>query len=457
MKEEQVLNKMGVQPIGKLVAAMAMPAIFAMLIQALYNIVDSMFVARISEGALLSVSLAYPLQMLMISVAVGTGVGINSLISRRLGEGKIQEAGSAASHGIVLAIFSWVGFLILTLTIVGPYFRAFTQNALIYADGVAYTQIVLGGSLFALTSINAEKAIQATGNMMMPMVQNLAGAITNIILDPLLIFGVGPFPQMGVSGAAIATIIGQMVSMIIGLWVLFRQKHEFKATFRKFHLSGSMMRQIYQVGVPSIVMQGIVSVMTTGMNAILNPLATASVTVLGVYVKLQSFVFMPVFGLTQGALPILGYNFGARQKSRVIETYKVTCIAAFCIMLAGTIVFQVFPRQLLGLFQASDSMLAIGVPALRIISLSFIGAAFGIVNSTVFQALGHGISSLIVSVARQLFVLLPAAFILAKLSGLDLVWFAFPIAEVAAFIVSLILLIHIYQKQLKHMDSPSVG
>lgn len=446
-------NKMGTVPIGRLLASMAMPSIIAMLIQALYNIVDSIFVSRISEEALLAVSLAYPLQMLLISVAVGTGVGINSLISRRLGEGRAEEAGSVANHGLVLAIFSWLAFLLLAILVVRPYFRAFTNVEAVFNGGCTYTMLVLGGSLFMLLSIMAEKSIQATGNTVLPMVQNLAGAITNIILDPLMIFGIGPFPQMGIAGAAAATLIGQFVSMTIGLLFLFFHKHDFKVTFRGFRISGNIIAQIYQVGIPSIVMQAIASVMTTALNSILNGLSASAVTVLGVYVKLQSFVFMPVFGLTQGALPIMGYNFGSRNKARLIHVYKLTTIVALCIMVAGTVLFQIFPEVLLSMFDASEELMKIGIPALKIISLSFVGAAFGIVNSTVFQALGHGISSLIVSVARQLIVLVPAAYILAALAGLPAVWYAFPIAELIAFLVSLLLLVHVYKKQVQNLEN----
>ncbi|MGE4548915.1 MAG: MATE family efflux transporter [Intestinibacillus sp.] len=449
--EEIKGNKLATMPMGKLIASMALPGIVAMLIQALYNIVDSIFVAMISEKALLAVSLAFPLQMLMISVGVGTGVGLNSLISRRLGEKNIDEAGNAATHGIVLAVISGLLFLLLALVVTGPYFHAFTNDPEVFSGGVIYTRIALGLACFPIVSMSAEKTIQATGNMLFPMVQNLAGAVTNLILDPIMIFGLLGFPRMGVAGAALATVIGQGVSMVIGLIVMFRHNHGLRISFRGFRFSGYIVGQIYQVGFPAIVMQAISSIMLAGMNGILNTLSATAVAVFGIYFKLQSFIFMPVFGLTQGAMPVLGYNYGARNRHRLISAYKITFISAFCIMVLGTILFWAIPDKLLTLFSASEDMLKIGVPALRFISLSFVGAAFGIVNSTLFQAVGRGIDSLIVSVARQLVVILPVAFVLAKLFGMPGVWMAFPIAEIAAFLVSLGLLWRIYNKDLRHL------
>lgn len=454
--QEVTQNKMGVMPVGRLIANMAMPAIVAMLIQALYNMVDSIFVAKISPQALLSVSLAYPLQMLMISVAVGTGVGLNSLIARRLGEGNHKAAGEAVTHGLVLAVLSGLAFLFIAVFATKPYFHAFTQDAEVFAGGCSYTHIVLGCSMFCMISISVEKSIQATGNMVIPMIQNLIGAVTNIILDPILIFGLLGAPKLGVTGAAIATIIGQFVSMVIGLMMLFKKKHAFTVSFRQFKLSGRVIKEIYQVGLPAIIMQSIMSVMLTGMNAILTPVSTMAVSVLGIYFKLQSFVFMPVFGVTQGAMPVMGYNFGARNKERLMKAYKITVGAAVCIMVAGMMIFLTIPDRLLMMFSADEAtlqeMLEVGVPALRTISLSFIGAAFGISNSTIFQAVGHGMASLIVSVARQLFVILPVAYVLVQFGGLHLAWYAFVIAEVVSVIVSFILLIRIYKKEISGLS-----
>lgn len=458
LKEEEqkiCMNKMGTMPIGRLLASMAFPAIVAMLIQALYNIVDSIFVSRVSQEAFLAVSLAYPLQLLLVAVSVGTGVGLNSLISRRLGERNNEDAGRAATHGLFLAVCGWIVFLLVAIFAAKPYMAAFTDNEEVFTGGCSYLHIVLGASLFGITSVSVEKMIQATGNMVLPMVQNLAGAITNIILDPILIFGLLGAPKMGVAGAAIATVVGQFVSMTIGLCNLFFQKHDYKVVLRGFKPSKDMILQIYQVGLPAIVMQAIVSIMLTGMNAILSPLSATAVSVLsGVYFKVQSFVFMPVFGLTQGALPIMGYNFGAHNKNRLMHTYKLTFITAFCIMAVGTVLFWVFTSEILALFDATEEMYAIGIRALRIISLSFIGAAFGIVNSTMFQAVGHGLASLIVSAARQLFAILPIAWILANFVGLDSVWYAFLMAELISFAVSSIFLLHIYKKEIVTLTPP---
>lgn len=449
--EEIKSNKLAEMPMGRLIAGMALPGIVAMLIQALYNIVDSIFVAMISEKALLAVSLAFPLQMLMISVGVGTGVGLNSLISRRLGERNIDEAGNAATHGIVLAVLSGLLFLVLAIFGTAPYFHAFTKDPEVFSSGFIYTRIALGLACFPIVSMSAEKIIQATGNMLFPMIQDLAGAITNLVLDPIMIFGLLGCPKMGIAGAAVATVIGQGVSMVIGLIVMFRYNHGLRISFRGFRFSGYIVGQIYQVGFPAIIMQAISSIMLTGMNAILHTLSDTAVAVFGVYFKLQSFIFMPVFGLSQGAMPVLGYNYGAQNRHRLMSAYKITFITAFCIMALGTVVFWAVPDRLLRLFSASEEMLKIGVPALRFISLSFVGAAFGIVNSTMFQAVGRGIDSLIVSVARQLVVILPVAFVLAKLFGLSAVWFAFPVAEIAAFLVSFALLWRIYRKELRYL------
>lgn len=450
--EEKRDNKMATMPMGRLITSMSLPAIIAMLIQALYNIVDSIFVAQISEKALLAVSLAFPLQMLMIAVGVGTGVGLNSLISRRLGEDNEQEASHVATHGIVLAILSGVVFFIGTILVTGSYFHAFTADAEVYANGVTYTHIALGLSIFPIVSITAEKIMQATGNMMLTMVQNLAGAITNLILDPIMIFGLLGCPRLGIAGAALATVIGQCVSMLIGLFLVFRYKHGLEVSLRGFRFSGHIVKKIYEVGLPAIVMQAIASVMLTGMNAILNTLSATAVTVVGVYSKLQSFIFMPVFGLTHGLMPILGYNYGARNHDRMMHAYKIACITSFTIMAIGTAVFWLVPDKMLQMFNASEELLEIGVPALRIISLSFIGAAFGIINSTVFQAVGRGIYSLLVSVARQMVVILPVAYVLAKLSGLPAVWFSFLIAEGVALLLSLFLLWRLYNGELRHLS-----
>lgn len=446
-------NKMGTAPMFKLLMAMSLPSMFSMLIQALYNIVDSIFVAQYSENALTAVSLAYPIQMLMISVAVGTGVGLNSLISRRLGEKKQKEANSAATHGFLLGVLNWVVFFVLGLFIIHPFFSAYTSNAEVHQMGVDYLSVVMFFSFGVFIEMNIEKTLQATGNMVFPMLFMLVGAITNIILDPMFIFGFGPIPEMGVKGAAIATVIGQTASMVFAIIVLFAKKHPVKVSLRKFKPSFSTIKNIYAVGIPSIVMQSISSVFILGMNAILVGFSDVAVTVMGVYFKLQSFVFMPVFGLNHGLMPIIGYNYGARNRKRVLKAVKYGVIIALCIMAVGTIVFMVMPQTLLAMFNAGEEMMRVGTLALRIICTNFIPAAIGIVFTTFFQAVGKGMRSLFISVLRQLVILLPVAWLLSKIS-LESVWFAFPIAEAVSLITAIVLFAHLLKTDIKKLDSP---
>lgn len=443
-------NKMGTMPIPKLIISMSLPAIFSMLIQSLYNIVDSVFVAQISDEAFTALSLAFPVQMLMIAIAAGTGVGINSLVSRRLGEGKQEEANSAATHGLVLAFFSWLCFAILGFFFTKTFFRAFSDNTAVIDLGCNYVYIVTIFSLGIFVQIALEKTLQATGNMIHPMIFHLTGAFTNIILDPILIFGLLGFPKLGVQGAAIATVVSQLFAMFLSLYIIFKKNHIIRISLKKFKLHGKTVKDIYQVGLPAIIMQSIMSLMVSGMNAILISFSEAAVSVLGVYYKLQSFIFMPVFGLTHGVMPIMGYNYGARNKKRLLNALKTGTLIAGIIMTAGTFLFMIFPGQLLMLFNASEEMMRIGVPALRIISLCFIPAALGIMLSTLFQAVGVGIYSLIVSISRQLLVILPAAYLLGKI-GVGFVWYAFPIAEVVSFAVTGLLFRQLYAEKIKHL------
>ena len=443
-------NKMGTTPMLKLIISMSLPAMFSMLIQALYNIVDSMFVAQIGEKALSAVSLAFPIQMLLISVGVGTGVGINSLVSRRLGERRRDEASSAATHGIVLGLISWAVFAILGVCFTRMFFQMYTTDAELIQMGCDYLYIVTIFSFGSFVQINLEKALQATGNMIYPMLFQLTGAITNIILDPIMIFGLLGFPKMGVMGAAVATVIGQILAMVFAVIIAFVKNHEVHITFKNFRLNGKTIRDIYAVGVPSIIMQAIGSVLVTALNMILAMFSQTAVAVLGVYYKLQSFVFMPVFGLTQGVMPIMGYSYGARNKKRLQSARKICGVIAIVIMALGTALFWLAPEPLLGLFSPSADMIRIGVGALRTISLCFIPAALGITYSTLFQAIGKGVNSLIISVLRQLVVILPAAYLLS-LIGLDFVWYAFPIAEGVSLVVSLLLYWRVYEKQIKNL------
>ena len=435
---------MGTARMGPLIFSMALPAMISMIINALYNIVDSIFVAQYSQSALAAVSLVFPLQTLVVAIGVGTGVGVNSLIARRLGEKRRLHANSAAEHGIALALS-------------GVFVRAFGAAEDVTVQAIQYSHIAVGLSIFVMVSMMCEKLQQSTGNMIIPMCQGLAGAIINIILDPLMIFGIGPFPEMGVQGAALATVIGQIFGMLIGLWGVFFHQKILQVKMREFKWRFQTVKDIYRVGLPGIVMQSVVSVMTAGMNAILIGFSQTAVNVLAVYFKLQTFVFMPVFGLNQGALPVMGYNYGARNKKRLFGAYKITLTAAVVIMVIGLILFQLFAEQMLMMFvdrtdeAALQEMIAVGVPALRIISLSFLGAAFGIINSTLFQATARGMNSLIVSVCRQLVIILPAAWLLGQWKGLDAIWYSFPIAEVAAFFISYVLLWREYCTELRYI------
>lgn len=444
---------------GPLIFSMALPAMISMLINALYNIVDSIFVARFSKDALSAVSLVFPLQSLVVAIGVGTGVGVNSLIARRLGEKRQLHANSAAEHGIALAAIGGLVFLLIGFVLSGPFLAVFDAGESVYTQAVQYSHIAVGLSFFVLISMMCEKIQQSTGNMIIPMAQGLTGAIINIILDPILIFGIGPFPEMGVRGAAIATVIGQIFGMLLGLWGVFLHQKILKIDMRQFKWRAQTVLDIYRVGLPGIVMQSVVSVMTAGLNVILIGFSQTAVNVLGVYFKLQTFVFMPVFGLNQGALPVMGYNYGAKNKKRLFSAYRIALGAAVCIMLIGLVLFQLLPDKMLMLFvdqedvTAMQELLEVGVPALRTISLSFLGAAFGIINSTLFQATARGMASLIVSVCRQLVVILPAAWLLGRLYGLNAIWYAFPIAEVAAFFISYVLFWQAYQKELKFLDN----
>jgi len=446
-------NKMGVMPVGKLILSMAWPAMIAMMIQALYNVVDSFFVSRIGTEALAAVTYVFPFQFMMISVAVGTGVGINSLISRRLGAKRFSDADIAASHGYMLSFFSWIPFLFIGILLADPLMRFMSNTDYVVDNGAIYLRIIMIGSIMVFIQVTTEKILQATGNMIVPMLCGIAGAITNMVLDPLMIFGLGPFPKLGVMGAAIATIGGQIAAFAIGQYVLFARKHPVKVRLRGWKWDRGIVKDIYAVGGPAIVMQGIGSVLQFCMNMILGGFTETAVAVMGVYGRLQSFIFMPVFGLNQGVLPIMGYNYGARNRKRFMEAFKKGFAFAFCIMALGLILFQIFPHQLLALFNANNDaeMFEIGVPAFRAISLCFLPASFGIMSSTIFQASGHGFISLWGSLIRQLVGILPMAFLFARYSGLDMVWFAFPLAEILGTAYFIIALKYMYKKEFKRL------
>ena len=453
---------MGYKPMLPLVLSMSLPAMASMLIQALYNVVDSIFVANYDAKALTAVSLAYPLQMISISFAVGTAVGVNSLIARRLGAKNYQEADAAATTGIFLAVMNWLVFLVVGLTVSGPFIRIFSDDKAVVDYGTRYLTIVLCSSIGMMTGVMGEKILQSTGNMIIPMLTQMLGAVVNIIFDPLLIFGVGFFPEMGVTGAAVATVFGQICSMIFIYIIFFVKKHAVTIRFKGFRLNKSIVKNIYVVGLPAIIMQCVGSVMVSGINAIISAadvareVAEAYINAFGAYFKLQSFVFMPVFGLSQGVSPIIGFNFGARNKKRMYSALKIALILAAAIMAAGTLLFQFGSEWLLSFFNSGDQaanalMAEVGAPTFRTISLSFIMAAAGITFSTLFQAVGKGLYSMIMSFSRQLIVLLPVAWLL---SGIDLqaMWYAFPAAEVASLGLAAVFFILLRKKQLSRMD-----
>ena len=438
-------DKMGSTPMLRLILSMSLPTMFSMIIQAMYNIVDSVFVSSLGQDALTALSLAYPLQLMTISVAVGTGVGINSFISRRLGEKNQELANNGAANGIFISIISWLVFLLVGIFLTVPFFKLFNPTPGVMKYGVDYTSIILIFSVGVMVEIAIEKVLQATGNMIFPMIFQLIGAVTNIVLDPLFIFGIGPFPRMEVAGAAIATVIGQILAMLFAIYIFFFKKHAVQVHVRNFKPSLKIIKNIYAVGFPSIIMQSISSVLVVGLNAILMGFSEAAVSVHGIYYKMQSFVFMPVFGLNQGLMPIMGYNFGAKNKDRLHSAIRYGCIIAAFIMLCGTVIFWIFPAQILSLFNANGDILNMGIKAMRFISLSFLPAAIDIIFSTTFQAVGKGFSSMILSLLRQLVFILPAAFVLSNF-GVNAVWFAYPIAEVGALIVAIFLYTRINRK-----------
>ena len=450
--ERPAENKMGVMPEGKLLLNMAIPMIIAMLVQALYNVVDSVFVAKLSEDALNAVSLAFPVQNLMISVAVGTGVGINAQLSKSLGEKKQKKANATAMNGLLLAAISCAAFVLLGLLGSRLFFRVQTDIATIVDYGTSYLTICCGLSVGIFVQVISDRILQATGRTFYTMITQAVGAIINIILDPILIFGLLGMPRMEVAGAALATVIGQMVAALLSLYFNLWHNHDVQFYLKGFRPSRSIIGGIYSVGVPSIAMASIGSVMVFGMNKILIAFTPTATAVFGIYFKLQSFIFMPVFGLNNGMVPIVAYNYGARKPARILKTVKLSVCCAVGMMLLGLLVFQLFPEALLRMFQADaesgGNLVAIGVPALRLISLSFLFAGYGIVCSSVFQALGHGVLSLAVSLLRQLIVLLPTAFLLSRLGRLELVWLAFPFAEIFSVVLSTLFLRRVYKREI---------
>ena len=430
-------NKMGVMPLNRLLISMSVPMMISMLVQALYNIVDSMFVAQLSENALTAVSLAFPAQNLMIAVATGTGVGVNAALSRNLGEKNFDRANRIADHALFLAAMSYIVFALFGLFFARQFFRLQTDIEEIVDLGTTYLRVCTIASFGLFMEIACERLLQSTGKTIYSMYTQGLGAIINIVLDPI--------PRAGAAGA---TVFGQIIAFGLGFYLNKTKNHEITISLRSFKPNGEIIRHIYAVGVPSIIMASIGSIMTFGINKILIAFSSTATAVFGVYFKLQSFVFMPVFGLNNGTVPIIAYNYGAGKPDRIMGTIKLAAVYATTIMLCGFAVFQLMPDKLLMIFSASDTMLSIGIPALRIISISFLFAGCSIVCTSLFQALGHGMLSLWISVFRQLVVLLPVAFIFARIGGLHTVWFAFPIAEAFAIIFSGVCLVHVYRKEI---------
>lgn len=440
MQEE---NKMGVMPINKLLLSMSLPIMISMLVQALYNVVDSIFVARINENALTAVSLAFPIQSLMIALGAGTAVGVNAVLSKALGEREYEKVNKTAENAIFLVWVCYLVFLVVGIFATVPFYASQTDNAQILAYGKEYLTIVCICSFGLFNQMIFERLLQSTGRTFYTMITQGTGAIINIILDPILIFGLLGMPQMGVAGAAVATVIGQCTAGVLAIVFNLKANHDVHIQMKGFRPDKKIIKQIYAVGIPSIIMQAIGSVMVYGMNRILIAFTATATAVFGVYFKLQSFIFMPVFGLNNGMVPIVAYNYGAGHKHRLIQTVKLSILYAVGIMVVGLIILEVFTAELLGLFNASETMLAIGVPALRIISLSFVFAGFCIVAGSVFQALGNGVYSMIVSIARQLVVLLPVAYLLSKLGNVNYVWWAIPVAEIVSLSFSAFFLMKI--------------
>lgn len=440
-------NKMGTMPINRLLITMSLPIVISMLVQALYNVVDSIFVSYVSEEALTAVSLAFPFQNLMIAVGSGTGVGINALLSRNLGAKEYDNANKAANVGVFLVAVSYIVFAIAGVFFSKPFFEFQTKDAEIVSGGYIYLLICSLFSFGIFGQITFERLLLSTGKTIYSMISQTSGAVVNMILDPIFIFGFGPIPALGVAGAAIATVIGQICAMFVGIILNIKFNKEIKLGKGILKPSGKTIWEIYKVGIPSILMMSIGSIMTFGINKILISFTATATAVFGVYFKLQSFIFMPIFGLNNGMVPIVAFNYGAKNKKRVTKTIKLSMLYAVSMMVLGFVLFQTIPNVLLNFFNASEEMLKIGIPALRTISYSFLFAGFCIICGSVFQALGNATYSLIVSIARQLVVLLPAAYLLSLTGNVNSVWWAFPIAEIMSLTLSIIFLKFILQSK----------
>ncbi|MGP1529044.1 MAG: MATE family efflux transporter [Treponema sp.] len=444
-------NKMGNMPILALIINMSLPMMFSMFIMALYNIVDSIFVAKIGENALTAVSLAFPVQNLMISFAVGTGVGVNALLSRRLGQGNQHDVNKTAMTGVFLALCNYVIFLIIGLMFMRLYLASQGVSDTIIVYGEEYLTVVFFMSFAAFLGITFDRLLQSTGHTIYTMYSQLSGVVFNIVFDPLLIFGIGPFPKMGIRGAALATVLGHTLGLLVSIFFNLKKNHEINFKIKNIIPEARIIAEIYKVGIPSILLSSITSVTTYFINIILAGFSSSAIAVYGVYFKLNSFIFMPVFGLNNGIVPIIAYNYGAKQKLRIITTIKDALILALGLMLLGTAIFELFPSQLLSLFDASEAMLSIGVPAMRIIACSFVGAAIGITLSSVFQAFGNAVYSMIATFVRQLVVLLPVSYLLSLSGNINTIWWSYLIAEVVSVLMCLFFMHRIYKKKIARL------
>lgn len=432
-------NKMGTMPVGKLLISMSLPMMISMLVQAMYNIVDSIFVSRIHEDALTAVSMAFPIQSLCVALGAGMGVGINALLSKSLGAKDHDMVNKSAMNGLFMTLVNYIIFLIMGLTIVRPFYMAQTSSEAIVEYGVQYLSVICCFSFGMFFQFTFERLLQSTGRTFQTMITQTTGAVINIILDPIFIFGLFGVKAYGVRGAAIATVIGQIVAATFAMILNLTMNKEINFKLKGFKPDIKIIGLIYKVGIPSIIMQSIGSLMVFCLNKILIAFSSTAVAVFGVYFKLQSFVFMPVFGLNNGIIPIVAYNYGAKSRKRMLEAIKWALAIAVSIMTVGSIVFELIPNTLFSLFDASDNMLSMGTTALRIIAIHFPVAAICIALGSSFQALGHAVNSMIVSIARQIVVLIPVAYFLSKLGNVDYVWFCFPIAEVMSLAMTLVL------------------
>lgn len=446
-------NKMGSMPVQKLLITMSLPMVISMFVQAMYNLIDSVFVARINQDALTAVNMSFPMQSLMIAFQTGLGVGMNALISRLLGERRPKEAGDAAIHGLILTAVNCLLFLAVGLTLTGLFFSAQSKSEAVIAYGKEYLTIVCIFSFGLFFQICFERFLQATGKTVYSMIMQGTGAVINIILDPIFIFGVKPLgiPAMGVRGAAIATVSGQIVSFSIGVFLHFKLNRDLRLRFGKFKLNFGVVRKIYSVGIPSIMMSALVSVMTYCMNIILKDYEETAATAYGVYIKLQSFVAMPVFGMNNGIVPIIAYNYGARKGGRIVGAVKLGVIYATVVMAVGVSLFQLLPDFFLSFFNPDDALVASGIPALRTLSISLLFAGASIVMCSAFQALGFGVRSLIVFLVRFLAPTLPLAWLLGQLGGASAIWFALPISEICGLALASMFMVNTYKKTIKPM------